>query len=137
MTIYYHTDQDKIEHLLVGRRIVEAEMGTFPTPGFSWRGAEGRLVLDDGTVLFLAGNDGGCVCGAGDYPLAKVAKVDNVITNAWVEQNPDCDDSPGDGVYRIFVFADGVETAVAEFAGSDGNGYYGTGFMLSVVKGDQ
>lgn len=139
-TSYSEDDGESIAALLVGRRIVEAEKGEFDYPGRGWNDkAEGRLVLDDGTILYLTGHEGGCSCGAGDYPLASVAAVDNVITAARVECSPSSDDwdatGDGEGAYRIFVIADAVEINVAEFTGSDGNGYYGTGFSLTVVRG--
>lgn len=141
-TTYTETDQDEIAALLVGHRIVQAEMGKFdlPQPEYGWRDhAEGRLVLDDGTILYLTGHDGGCACSAGCYPLEKVATADNVITAARVECNP-ADDSDWENEdsrsYRIFVFADATEINVAEFVGTDGNGYYGTGFELTVVRPD-
>lgn len=137
----YTQDQpDEIAALLVGRRIVRAEKGSFDHPDRRvWGGlAEGRLTLDDGTELYLTGNDGGCSCSAGCYPLEKVAAADNVITSARVEASPSGDDygNSGDGTYRIFVFAENQEINVAEFVGSDGNGYYGTGFSLTVVRAD-
>lgn len=133
---YTQDNADEIAALLVGRRIVSAETGSFDIPTDNPYGrpgrAEGLLTLDDGTKLYLQGHDGGCSCGAGDYPLAKVAAVDNVITSARVESSPSGDDETGDGHYRIFVFADNTEINVAEFVGSDGNGYYGTGFSVVV-----
>jgi hypothetical protein len=57
---------------------------------------------------------------------------------AWPVRVPEGTRSEGNkdyGTYRIFVFADAVEINVAEFVGSDGNGYYGTGFTLTVVRG--
>ena len=135
---YDETDDDAIAALLVGRRIVRAEMGQFDYPvRSSWdKRPEGRLVLDDGTTLLLTGHEGGCSCGAGDYDLSKVATVENVITSARVHCDPDDDGGGGEGVYRIYVFSDNVEINVAEFVGSDGNGYYGTGFSLTVVPVD-
>jgi hypothetical protein len=140
---YTEDEADEIAALLLGRRIVTADMGTFDYPGRSdWdEPAEGRLVLDDGTVLYLTGNDGGCACDAGCYPLQKVATVDNIITSARVDRDPTGDayddgdgDDPDAGTYRIFVFADAQEINVAEFVGTDGNGYYGTGFHLTVIR---
>jgi hypothetical protein len=138
---YTEDDADKIAALLIGRRIVRAEMGSFPEqPRDYWQDPwEGRLTLDDGTLLYLAGHDGGCSCSAGCYPLEKVAAADNVITSARVECLPHDDSEPWEGgresgTYRIFVFADAVEINVAEFVGTDGNGYYGTGFSLTVVR---
>lgn len=134
---YEEGNADEIAELFLGRRIVEAEMGSFDYDGRGWRDmAEGRLVLDDGTVLYLAGNVGGCSCSAGDYPLTKVASVDNIITSARVECDPAGDGDAGEGAYRIYVIADAVEINVAEFVGDDGNGYYGTGFALSVVRAE-
>jgi hypothetical protein len=137
---YNEEDVDKITGLLIGRKIVKAEMGKFDIPGEvagGWfGGAEGVLTLDDGTRLFLRGNDGGCSCGAGDYDLESVAQVDNVITSAAVNVDPSGDGEGGTGVYQIFVFADAQAINVATFRGDDGNGYYGTGFSLTVVPAE-
>jgi hypothetical protein len=138
---YDHTDGDKIAELLVGRQIVHAEMGG-DYPDFprltSWDRPEGMLVLDDGTKLYLEGNDGGCACSAGCYPLKHVAATENIITSARLHSSPDEDYSQeGEGVYQIFVFAGAEEINVASFEGSDGNGYYGTGFALTVVRPDE
>lgn len=133
---YAQEDQQEIADLLIGRRIVRAEQGEFDYPNRGWRDkAEGRLTLDDGTLLYLNGNDGGCSCNAGCYPLEKVAAADNIITSARVECSPsdDWSEESDEGAYRIFVFADATEINVAEFVGTDGNGYYGTGFELTVV----
>lgn len=136
---YNEDNESEIAEVLVGRRIVKAELGEVGIPGgTSYRSkAEGLLVLDDGTELYLTGNDGGCACSAGCYPLEKVATVDNVITRARVESSPDDYYGGGEGAYRIFVFADNQEINVAEFVGSDGNGYYGTGFELTVVRSQE
>lgn len=140
MSDTYLTEEEShtIAALFVGRRIVEAQVGGrfADAPPVRYQAAQGRLVLDDGTVLWLAGNDGGCSCGAGDYPLERVARVDNIITSARVECSPTGDEAPegGSGTYRIFVVADAVEINVAEFVGTDGNGYYGTGFALTVER---
>jgi len=132
---YDHNSSDEdLSKVFEGRKIVHAEKGgEYPRMGYSV--PEGLLVLDDGTKLYLAGNDGGCACSAGCYPLAHVATVDNIITRAEIYSSPDTDDDErGEGVYRIFVFADAEKINVAEFQGSDGNGYYGTGFELIVVR---
>lgn len=139
-TKYSQNESEKIAELFVGRKVVRAEMGSFQVPGTegsAWgsSNAEGTLTLDDGTVLYLTGNDGGCACSAGCYPLVEVAAADNIITSAHVNADPNGDDDSGTGVYQIFVFADAKAINVAEFRGSDGNGYYGTGFSLTVVKG--
>jgi hypothetical protein len=139
--VYDHSEGDKIAELLVGRRIVRAEMGgEYPDypKGFSWDNPEGLLELDDGTKLYLTGNDGGCACSAGCYPLKHVAATENIITSARLHCDPEEDYSEtGEGVYRIFVFAGADEINVASFEGSDGNGWYGTGFSVTVVLPDK
>ena len=110
---YYQ--EDRIKEILVGRRIVKAELID--------------LILDNGTILQIVPNDGGCVCGAGDYWLENINKFDNVITNVEVKDNTTEDDST---VYQLFVYSGGVSTSVADIKGDDGNGYYGTGFDIHV-----
>lgn len=137
------SDLAEYEALFLGRRIVAAETGSFPMPPKYYGTASGRLTLDDGTQVLVSPNEGGCSCGAGDYELAHLATVDNIITAVRLE-----DDSTGDGVsrydevtkeyetghYSIFVVADAQEINVARIEGDDGNGYYGTGYRLVVVK---
>jgi hypothetical protein len=133
------SDHEAIEALLLGRRIVAAELGDIPIPGnednYYNRTAEGVLTLDDDTRIYAKGNEGGCSCDAGDYPLAHLASVDNVITTVRFDDHPGGDGHADyDGWYRIFVVADAVEVNIASFEGSDGNGYYGTGYTLYVCQ---
>ena len=127
MTEYIgHWEEEKLRDVLVGRRIVAATRrgdGEF----------DGTLTLDDGTVLELEGNDGGCGCSAGCYYLTQVAKVDNIITNVTINCDPAEDYGDGAGVYAIYVIADNEVVNVARFEGDDGNGYYGTGFSVRVI----
>lgn len=143
-------EEDRLRELLFGRKIVKVSMNPPSDIKFDhYYRAEGTITLDDGTILYVAGNVGGCSCGAGDYPLSVLNTVDNAITNVRVEERPDEDErcsEPGcdnwscehRGWYRIFVVAeDHTEHLVASFEGSDGNGYYGTGWWLAVShKGD-
>lgn len=137
MTTYSYADD--FSEVFIGRRIVKAEPDV-PAPeikGF-WGGTDpyGRLTLDDGTQVYVVGNDGGCACSAGCYSLTHVAATDNIITNVKVVEDPAGDDYPSpsyEGRYQIFVVTEAKEINIAEFVGSDGNGYYGTGFHLAVV----
>lgn len=137
--------EERLRSLLIGRRIVRAEV-VDESPERWTAGPTGYLTLDDGTVLKVWGNDGGCACTAGCYPLAVLATCDNAITNVVVEEHATGDGvacrtcgeyycwkhGDEDGYYRIFVFAVDERLVVASFEGSDGNGYYGTGWWLSV-----
>lgn len=119
-TTFYETDHAEVEALLLGRKVTKVSDDT--------------LVLDDGTSLKFEGNDGGCVCSAGDYDLTELNGVDNVITNVEFVDDPDSEDRPSNGVYKIFVFADNKKINLAIFEGSDGNGYYGTGYSIQVTR---
>ena len=122
-------DQDDLEELtalLVGRKVEKV--------------GENTLVLDDGTLLEVRGNEGGCICGAGDYELTTLNGVDNAIMSVQIEEGykdgEDRDDyyEAGEQWYRIFVYAQNEQLLLAEFEGDDGNGYYGTGFNITVKK---
>ena len=115
--VLFETDIVKIRTLLVGHKVEKV--------------ADDHLMLDNGTVLRLEGNEGGCSCGAGDYFLTELNGCDNVITNVEIEADPGSDYTEREGYYRIFVFAENKQL-LAEFEGSDGNGYYGTGFNIAV-----
>jgi hypothetical protein len=130
-------DGVEIAALLVGRRIVGAEQGEFPvSDGHYWDTPTGKLTLDDGTVILVKPNQGGCACSAGDYYLTSLATVNNVITDVRVVC--ESDSSPdswyaGSQSYRIYVVADAVEINAVQIDGDDGNGYYGTGYELIVI----
>lgn len=120
------SDEKELSDVLVGRKVEKVSDGT--------------LLLDDGTVLEVRGNDGGCSCGAGDYNLVELNGVDNVITAVSVEDGytdgVDRDEyyEAGSQWYKIFVYAENKQIMLAEFNGDDGNGCYGTGFNISVRK---
>lgn len=126
-------DQAQITDLLIGRKVEKVDGE--------------HIRLDDGTVIKAIGHDGGCACPAGCYDLAVLNGVDNVITNVEYDYRPAGDDQdvtssghPDDpedeweGYYRIFVYADNQQINLMQFNGSDGNGYYGTGFEILVRK---
>lgn len=137
-------DEQRLRALLVGRKVERVDVSQEAPEQYS-SGPTGYLHLSDGTVLKVWGNDGGCACTAGCYPLTRLDAVDNVITNVEIEAQPDSDD--GDpcrvcgekwcyehaGWYRVYVFTGHDRTALASFEGTDGNGYYGTGWWLSVA----
>ncbi|UEJ83962.1 hypothetical protein Bra3105_06530 [Brachybacterium halotolerans subsp. kimchii] len=126
-------DQKEISELLIGRKVEKVD--------------DEHIQLDDGTVIKAIGHDGGCACSAGCYDLAVLNGVDNVITNVEYDYRPAGDwdyparsghpDDPEDeydGYYRVFVYADNQQINLMQFNGSDGNGYYGTGFEILVRK---
>lgn len=121
-TTLYSGAHDDIRALLLGHRIARVD--------------EHTLRLDDGTVLELPDTDGGCACSAGCYDLKVLNGVDNVITSVEFLDDPTGDDYPEDaaGTYSIFVFAGDQRVNLATWEGSDGNGYYGTGYRIEVRR---
>lgn len=135
-----HEDQEAITNLLVGRRVTKID--------------EDHILLDDGTLIKAIGADGGCGCNAGCYDLQVLNGVDNVITRVEFDYHPTgddevawgsekalteaqkCEHGPQEdeyaGHYRIFVFADNEKINLMQFDGTDGNGYYGTGFEILI-----
>lgn len=120
-------DAEEIAQLLVGRRVEKV--------------SENTLLLDDGTLLEVQGNEGGCACSAGDYDLTELNSVDNAIMSVSIEDRYKSDEERdeddwygGAQIYTIFVYAENEKIKLAEFEGDDGNGYYGTGFQITVKK---
>ena len=117
-------DQDGVEELralLLGHRVEKI--------------ADDHLRLDDGTVIRIVPNVGGCACSAGDYELTDLNECDNIITSVEVVNEVDnAEDEWGDRTYRVFVVAEDKRINLFAVSGSDGNGYYGTGYELFVRK---
>jgi hypothetical protein len=114
MTIYNEEDAAEIEALLMGRQVTKVN--------------EDTLLLDDGTLLRLAGNEGCGGCGEGWYDLTALNGCDNVITKVELAGKGYAE------VYEIFVYADNQKINLARFEGHD-NGYYGYGYYIQVTKG--
>ena len=86
---------------------------------------DAELVLDNGTVLEVYGNEGCGGCENGWYYLTALNKCDNAITNVEVVQDE------YETVFSIFVYADDTRINLVTYEGDD-NGYYGTGYYLHV-----
>ena len=110
---------EKIENLLVGRKIVKAEQKDSFTI---------HLTLDNGKVVQVQGNLGECVPGEGWYQITSLTKAlpggrimaVSSESDKWEEK------------FTLFVMTEGDKMPLVEFEGSD-NGYYGTGFCLKVL----
>lgn len=124
-----HTQKEEITNLLMGRKVTKI--------------SDHDLELDNGVLLNLPDTEGGCACSAGDYDLSELNGVDNIITRVEFEDSPATDDGPyvydhdgnyleSYGTYKIFVYADNQKVNLATWTGSDGNGYYGTGYEIEV-----
>lgn len=97
---------------------------------------DGIITLDDGTELYIHGNDGCGSCESGWYWLENVYKQGSRrarIMSAYVAYGEDDEDAPS--VYTLFVMVDGNPTQLplATVRGDNGNGYYGTGFTLTAT----
>ncbi len=74
-------------------------------------------------------------CSSGWYSITNLNNVDNAITNVEF----DCvgiedEKTYNDTSYRIFVFCEDTRIKLLQVDGSDGNGYYGTGYTIKVKK---
>lgn len=130
-----HEDRAAIEAALVGRRVVATQKARLRSDEWSPELDGGIVTLDDGTRLEFIGHDGGCACSAGCYDLVHLGEVDNIITAVHFEDDPDDDNdySREFGSYSIFVVAGNQRINLATFEGTDGNGYYGTGYYVRIV----
>lgn len=132
--------EKRLRDLLVGEKVIGARI-TEDAPPDSWAsGPTGYLTLSNGLTLTVWGNDGGCACSAGCYPLSELNACDNIITNVEIDEHPSGDgfeeneEEDEGGYYRIFVYAENRRIRLASFDGSDENGYYGTGWWLAVSE---
>lgn len=116
--VYTEENEKEIKELLLYRRIVKVENDT--------------LYLDNGTELEIIPNVGCGGCESGNYEITELNECDNVITKVEL----DCDyteDEWKDGAsYKIFVYAEDKRIKILQVDGTDGNGYYGTGYEVLV-----
>lgn len=125
----YECNEKEIEDLLLGHKIVADENSD-------------TLILDNGVHLLITPNSGCDACPSGNYYLEHIASVNNAITNVeFVNEHEDSDYDDFDDEYyqhyKIFVIADGMTTELLDVYGTDGNGYYGTGYKIDVYLPDE
>lgn len=113
-------NEKEIEELLLGHKV---------TADYD------KLILDNGVVLQINPNIGCGGCESGNYYLQHISSVNNAITN--VEFVEEFEDDCYYEHYRIFVIADGMTTELLDVYGTDGNGYYGTGYTIDVYIPDE
>lgn len=119
--ILQHCNEKAIEELLLFHKVVKTDMKTR------------TLTLDNGTELMFKGNEGCYGCGSGCYYIEELNECDNVITNVEFVIDDDVQDKDCDDIsYKIFVFAEDKRIKLIQFDGTDGNGYYGTGYTVYV-----
>lgn len=121
-------NEKEIEELLLGHKVTADDYD--------------KLILDNGVVLQINPNIGCGGCESGNYYLQHISSVNNAITNVeFVNEHEDSDYDDFDAEYyqhyKIFVIADGVTTELLDVYGTDGNGYYGTGYTIDVYIPDE
>ena len=114
-------NEKEIEELLLGHKVTVDDCD--------------NLVLDNGVVLQIYPNVGCGGCESGNYYLEHISSVNNAITN--VEFVEEFEDDCYYEHYKIFVIADGMTTELLDVYGTDGNGYYGTGYTIDVYMPDE
>lgn len=114
--IYYY-EEERIKELLLYHKIVKVDMDT--------------LVLDNGVELEVIGNVGCGGCASGNYSVTELNSCDNAITNVEFA----CDEVGDEDLsYKIFVYAENTKIKIVQVDGTDGNGYYGTGYSIYVKE---
>lgn len=114
-------NETEIEELLLGHKVTADDYD--------------KLILDNGVVLQINPNIGCYGCESGNYYLQHISSVNNAITN--VEFVEEFEDDFYYEHYKIFVIADGMTTELLDVYGTDGNGYYGTGYTIDVYIPDK
>lgn len=114
-------NEKEIEELLLGHKVTADDYD--------------KLILDNGVVLQICPNIGCYGCESGNYYLQHISSVNNAITS--VEFVEEFEDDFYYEHYRIFVIADGMTTELLDVYGTDGNGYYGTGYTIDVYIQDE
>lgn len=114
-------DEKEITKLLIGRKVkVDGD----------------NLILDNGIILEVVANEGCGGCSNGWYSITKLNEVDNAITNVEFVCDGDVEDKENydDTSYKIFVFCEDTRIKLLQVDGSDGNGYYGTGYTIRIKR---
>lgn len=116
-------DTESIRELLVGHSVVNVNVD------------ENTLTLDNGVQVSVAPNSGCWGCPSGNYSVTSINTVENVITNVKVKTKTNENDKT---VYSVIVYSSGVshknKDTLLTVSGSDGNGWYGTGFELEIMS---
>lgn len=131
-------DEAMLNKALVGHKIVEAveNPGRIPQVGrrYTLPDPEVVFVLDNGTKIYLQGNEGCGGCSSGHYWMTEhIPSVDNIITNVSVDYEVHAKELLGDDAYSIFVFTENKKINAVSFEGSEGDGYYGDGFQFVIT----
>lgn len=115
-----YTEQEKIKNLLIGHSVKKVDYRT--------------LILDNGTQLQIIPNEGCGGCTSGLYEIEELNECSNIITNVIFEEgNLRENDTYADYYYKIFIFADNKKINLLTVSGTDGNGYYGSGYDIRVI----
>nr|DAN94548.1 MAG TPA: hypothetical protein [Caudoviricetes sp.] len=124
------TREEKIKETLISKQITRIEQKDDFTV---------EVTLDDGVILTLTGNEGGCCCRNGDWTISELLsdseKPSGRVMNAWVDDQIGADQEIGEisGPITVFIMAEGREYPLVEFNGYD-NGWYGHGFYANVTR---
>ena len=116
-----YRDKADIRALLLGRRVTKV--------------SEDHIRLDDGALVRIYANRGCGGCPSGRYHLCDLNDVDNVITAVdFVQETTENEWGVREKTYRVFVVAEDKRVNLFAVEGSDGSGYYGSGYELLVVR---
>lgn len=123
MVKYYEEYNTKeITELLMFRKVIKVKNNT--------------LFLDNGVKLEIFPNEGCGGCSSGWYEIIELNGCDNIITNVEFDEDSETLYPDDDKSYKIFVYAENKKIKLLQVDGTDGNGYYGTGYTIKVKIGE-
>lgn len=84
----------------------------------------------------MLANEGCGGCDNGWYSITNLNNVDNAITNVEFECEKLSEDEFWEDKksYKIFVLCEDTRINLLQVDGDDGNGYYGSGYTITVIK---
>ena len=123
-----------VRELLIGRKVVTVQKYEGNPYNYD---TKSLIKLDNGVLLEIDGNNGAGGCSSGWYDVVELNTVDNAIMSVEFEKGET--DSEWGGIndaFRIFVYSEHEKIKLAEIVGSEGNGYYGSGYYVTVRMSD-
>ena len=115
-----HYNISELKEVFVGRKVTDTDK------------TAGVLTLDNGVKVRVIPNEGADCCDSGHYFLENLESFEHVIMNVRVKDK----EIKNKKRFDLYVYAAKVKAhqKVITVSGSDGNGYYGTGFSIEVME---
>ena len=88
-------------------------------------------MTDNNYILKFEGNEGCGGCESGWYFIKQLNEYNNTITNVELSET-ELHNDEYEYRYEIFVYTNNDKVRLLRCDGDDGNGYYGSGYWITV-----